>query len=95
MSENIDNKNQNVMLKGKREIRISGILTVDSFDESRICATCSDESSIVVEGNNITIKVVNPEECYIEAVGDIQGFFYEESVKKNNSGVLRRLFFNK
>ena len=40
MSEYIDNKSQNVILKGKKEIRISGIQSVDSFDETRICATC-------------------------------------------------------
>lgn len=95
MSEYNESKLQNVVLKGKREIKITGILSVDSFDETRICATCNDESTVVVEGANLSIKVVNPEDSFIEAVGDIQGFFYDEMVKKTNTGILRRLFSGK
>ena len=95
MSELYDNKVQSVILNNRQEIRINGIQSVDSFDEFRICATCNNGSTIYVDGEKLTIRTVNPDECFIEAFGNINGFFYDESSKKTDTGFFRRMFFNK
>ena len=92
MSEPIEKREQNVSLKNRKEIRISGITSVDSFDEYRICATSCDGMGIVVDGLSLAIKEVNLDECFVEAVGDIQGFFYESGIKKTKVGFIKGLF---
>ncbi|MBQ7398925.1 MAG: hypothetical protein IJW06_00505 [Clostridia bacterium] len=95
MSEFNDCKAQNVILKDRSEIKISGIASVDSFDEYRICATCQDGVAVIVDGVNLTIKEVNLDSCYVEANGDIQGFFYDTRSGGNKGGFLKTLFMRK
>lgn len=95
MSEFADNKLQNVVLNNRREIKISGVQSVDSFDEYRISATCHDGTSVVIDGVGLVIKEVNLENGFIEAVGDIQGFFYDDRSNAKSGGFLKNLLFRK
>ncbi len=93
MSENKDTVKQNVFLRDKKEITITGVYTVDSFDEFKISATNSDGTVINVEGDSLSIKEVNLETGTIEAVGNIICFFYENRPKSNKTGILRQIFY--
>ena len=95
MSELTDNKLQNVTLKDRREIKICGIMSVDSFDEYRICATSYDGAAVIVDGAGLSIKEVNLDSGFVEAVGDIQGFFYDEKNKAVSGGFLKNLFMKR
>lgn len=91
MSEIIDNGTQNVFLNNRCEIRLTGIQSVDSFDETRICVTCLDGVAAVIEGYQLSVKEVNLDQSVVEASGDIRGFFYENATNEKRS-FLRSLF---
>lgn len=95
MSENAEKNLQSVRLVERQEIMVSGISSVDSFDESRICATCNDGVLVVIEGVGLSVKEVNLERCYFEAAGDITGFFYDSVKSVRKGGFLRNLFVGK
>jgi len=88
MSEN----EQSVFLKNRNEIRLSGIVTVDSFDEFKISATTTSNVSVVVEGESLAINEVSLEEGVIEASGKISGIYYEENNIAAKNGFFRGLF---
>lgn len=85
MSEIIDSGSQNVFLNNRCEIRLTGIQSVDSFDENRICVTCLDGVAAVIEGYQLSVKEVNLDQSVVEASGDIRGFFYDNSVSEKRS----------
>ena len=91
MSEINDRKCQDVVLKDRCEINVKGIESVDSFDEYRICATCNDGVSVVVEGVGLSVKEINLDAGYFEASGDIKGFYYDNETY-TKTGFLKRLF---
>lgn len=82
---------QNILIYNKSKISITGIRSVDSFDESFISMTTTDEQRLVVEGNGLTVSDVNLDSGKVDAVGNISGVFYESTVK-NSTGILSALF---
>ncbi len=82
---------QNIFLKNRNEIKLSGIVSVDSFDEFKIIATTILDSVINVEGENLAIIEVNLDEGIIEASGKVFGIFYEEKHAITKSTFLKRL----
>lgn len=95
MSEMSDAILQSVTLNQRREIKVCGILSVDSFDEYRICATSHDGAAVVVEGLGLTVKEVNLEKSFFEATGNIFGFFYDEKNVQSKGGFIKSLFSKK
>ncbi len=83
---------QNVFLKNRNEIRLSGIVSVDSFDEFKICATTICDSIITVDGENLAISEVNLDEGVVEAKGNVIGVFYEDKHKVAKIGFFKGLF---
>lgn len=95
MSEiNIGNE-QNVILNNRKSIIVTGIKSVDSFDETMIVATTVNDTVINVEGLEMTIKDVNLDRCQFEAVGEIVAIYYESAKSPDKSGFIRRLFGRK
>ena len=90
-----ERKEQNVHLFSRHEIKITGVVSVDSFDEYKIYATCYDGRGIVVEGGELSIKQLNLENELLEAIGDIQAVFYTNSSSSERTGFLRGLFSKK
>ena len=88
MSEN----EQNVVLKNRNEIRISGIISVDRFDEFRICATTVSESFITVEGENLVINEVSLDDGIVVANGFVSGIYYDEKNLSSKGGFLKGIF---
>ena len=95
MSENKDFVKQSLFLKDKKVIIITGIESVDSFDEFKISATNSDGTFINVEGENLSIKEVNLDTGTIEATGNISGFYYEEKTSLKNDSFIKKFFIRK
>lgn len=91
MSDFNDKTEQNVYLYDRKKLSVTGIVSVDSFDESSISATTVNGEVIVVEGSGISVTDVNIEKGCFEAQGNFSGFFYTAG-QTMNPGVLSRLF---
>ncbi len=95
MSEYGENKGQNITINNMNEIIMSGILSVDSFDEFRICVTCLNGAVITVDGTELCVKQVNPDSGTVEASGQIKGLYCEDNTSTSKSGFLKSLLFKR
>lgn len=86
---------QNVFLKNRNELKITGIVSVDSFDEFRISATTVNDALITVEGENLSINEVSLDNGVIEASGVVTGIYYDERNKISGGGLFKGLFGRK
>ncbi|MBE6681778.1 MAG: hypothetical protein E7600_05815 [Ruminococcaceae bacterium] len=79
----------NISILNRCKILITGIKSVDSFDENIICATTADDVSLIVEGSGLEVCDVNLVKGVIEANGVFNGLYYNEStsVKKSFWGL--------
>lgn len=93
LNENGNITEQNVLLENRNKITVTGIVSVDSFDETSVVATTKSGSRFVVEGNEISVSDVNLENGRLIATGAIIGFFYEDDSKAKKSLISR--FFSR
>lgn len=91
MSENMTDREQNVFLYGKNRLLVTGIVSVDSFDENGISATTASGESIVAEGSDVTVTDVNLEKGQLEAEGNFTGIFYMHG-KTEARGLFSKFF---
>lgn len=82
MSEDFTIREQNIILKSRNSLVVTGIKSVDSFDETFIRITTVDDCFLNIEGNNIVIKDVNLEKSAVEAYGDFHSFYYDVASSK-------------
>ena len=93
MSDNINKENQNISIINRSKLTLTGIASVDSFDENGITVTTVNDECIVVEGSGISVTDVNLENATVEATGNINGVFY--CTQQKSVGILARLFGKK
>lgn len=91
MSENLTAKEQNIFLYGKNKLLVTGVASVDSFDENGISATTVEGDSVIAEGSGISITDVNLEKGQFEASGSFSGIFYAEH-KAGTVSLFGRIF---
>ena len=91
MIENKTVQEQNVILVDRHKITVTGIASVDSFNDQLIIATTVNGLVINIEGTELVIKDVNLDRSQIEAEGNISAFFYETETKTENLSFLRKL----
>lgn len=76
-----------VVLSERSHVKISGIASVDSFDELQISATTNKGECIVIDGSGMSIKDVNLDKGVLEAVGNIDGInYYDKNPVKRSAG---------
>lgn len=78
-------KAHEVKIVGRREMCVSGVCEVISFDEESI-RLMSSEGEVFVEGEDIKIGVLDTDRGVVTFSGKINGFYYlsdEESIKKD------------
>ena len=79
-------KGHGIVMHERNKITVTGIKSVDSFDEGLISAAVSDGSVLSIEGKGLNITDLDLEKGSIEATGNsITGVFYSHGVpeKKN------------
>ena len=81
----------NVVLNNKSDLVVTGIKSVDTFDDGIIVATALDGSFITVEGNCLAIKDVNLDKGVFTANGNIYSFSYSEQYEER-PGFFKRIF---
>lgn len=83
MNREFIEKEQNIALKCRKSLVVTGIKSVDSFDENNIQITTEDGFVLFIEGSEIVIKDVNLDKSCVEAVGNFTAFYYDaERVKR-------------
>ncbi len=87
MNENSHENLNCVVLSERSHVKISGIASVDSFDEFQISATTTKGEYVVIDGNGMSVKDVNLDKGVLEAIGNIDGInYYGKNPVKRSSG---------
>ncbi len=87
---NQDSKHD-VLLYSRRNLTLTGISSVDFYDENSICATTSEGEILVAQGTGITLSDVSLDSGTVTAQGEFNAVYYEEQQAKK-SGFFKRLF---
>ena len=86
-----NSREQNILIYNRSKISISGIKSVDSFDESFISMTTDQDEHLVIEGSGLTVSDVSLDSGKVDAVGYVSGAFYETATQ-NGGGIFSKLF---
>ena len=93
MTDSIMSAEHYVEINKRNSLLVSGISSVNSFDDVQIYVTLHNDEVLVIEGSNLDIKEVNLQKGLLEATGMISGLYYEESSDKHKSiSFLKSLF---
>ena len=83
-------REHDIKLFGRKEMRISGVREVVSFDEESV-RLMSVEGEIYVEGENIKIGVLDTDKGVVTLTGKINGFYYVNEDKGEKKSFFSRL----
>ena len=83
-------KEHDVRLIGRKEMSISGVCEVISFDEESV-RLMSVDGEIYVEGEGIKIGVLDTDRKIVALSGKINGFYYVGEEKNEKKGFFSRL----
>ena len=80
----------NLILKARKDLSISGVLDVDSFDESTIAAY-TELGELTIKGQNLHINKIDLESGDLDLEGNISSLEYLDD-KVAEKGFFARLF---
>ena len=80
----------NLILKGRKDLSISGVLDVDSFDESTVVAY-TELGELTIKGQNLHINKIDLDSGDLELEGNIGCLEYLED-KAAENGFFSKLF---
>lgn len=83
-------KEHEIKLLKRKEMSISGVLEVISFDEESV-RLMSVEGEIYVEGEDIKIGVLDTDRGIVTLSGRVNGFYYVSEEKNEKKGFFSRL----
>ena len=84
-------KNQNIILENRKNLTISGITDVDSFDEKEI-SLYTQLGELSVQGRELHIDSMSVETGNMSITGDIWAIVYGDKDRKGPLSALGRLF---
>lgn len=85
------NEQSNIVISGRHSITVTGVSSVDTFDEECIVASLYDTTTLCIEGEGMSIKDVNLEKGILEASGLVTSLYYLGE-KRQKSSFLKRVF---
>ena len=91
MQENNIKQNQNLILENRKNLTISGITDVDSFDEKAICLY-TQLGELTIQGRELHIDSMSVETGNMTITGDIWAVVYGDKERKAPLTALGRLF---
>lgn len=83
-----------INITDRRKIELTGVKSVDSFDESIVTLTVSC-GKLVVEGEGMNITVLDLDKGVICAEGIINAVVYSDAVNSVEKGLFSRIFGGK
>lgn len=95
LSDIVEKISQNIFLYDRNKLVISGIASVESFDESGISAVTVSGETLIIEGSDISVTDVNLESRQLNAQGIFSGFFYNDDHKEKRKHSLLSSLFGK
>lgn len=81
----------NVIMEGRKNLTISGVTDVDSFDE-RIIVLYTQLGELVIKGRDLHINSMSVETGDMTIDGDIWALNYGDKDKKSSLTLLGKLF---
>ena len=79
-----------IILKDRKELTLTGVTDVDSFDENSIVAY-TDFGELTIGGNNLHINTLNTETGELSIDGEISSLIYLDNRPKAE-GFFRKVF---
>ncbi len=70
----------NIVMNDRKIVTVSGISGVDSYDENCICATTTENVTLVIEGTGLKLSDLDLDKNHLRAEGTINGVFYDEHI---------------
>ncbi|MDD7515569.1 sporulation protein YabP [Ruminococcus flavefaciens] len=91
MQDKTVKQNQNIILENRKNLSISGITDVDSFDEKEI-SLYTQLGELTIQGRELHIDSMSVETGDMTITGDIWAIIYGDKDKKGPISALGRLF---
>lgn len=91
MQDKNTKQNQNLILENRKNLSISGITDVDSFDEKAICLY-TQLGELTIQGRELHIDNMSVETGDMTITGDIWAVVYGDKERKSPLTALGRLF---
>lgn len=79
-----------LILKDRKELTVTGVTDVDSFDENSIVAY-TDYGELTIGGNNLHINTLNTDTGDLSINGEVSSMLYLDNRPKAE-GFLRKVF---
>ena len=79
-----------LILKDRKEISLTGVTDVDSFDENSIVAY-TDFGELTIGGNNLHISTLNTETGELSIDGEISSMIYLDN-RPRSEGFFKKVF---
>ena len=81
-----------INITDRKRIDLTGIISVDSFDESSVILSINS-GTLNIEGEGLSITTLELEKGVVSASGLISGLYYSDSdVSLQNKGLIKRIF---
>lgn len=80
-----------INITDRKSIQLTGVVSVDSFDEYYISLTVSC-GTLNIEGEGLNITTLDLDKGHVSASGTINGVYYNENDSSKQKGVVSRLF---
>ncbi len=80
----------NVVLEGRKNLTVSGVSDVDSFDEETVIVF-TDLGELTIRGNNLHINRLSVEVGELTVEGEISALIYSDEAPKSG-GFFSRVF---
>ena len=90
MNGQTEKNNHSISLNMRKEMRISGVKEVNSFDENGVTLH-TDCGMMNVEGSGIRVDVLDLDRGLVTLNGQIDSIFYMNDESKGKHGFLERL----
>lgn len=93
MTDDLINKNQNIILEDRSRLSISGVEQVENFNETVITLE-TIRGGVTIKGEELNISNLNLEEGKVMIDGLISGIIYDskDSSSSKNGGFLGKMF---
>lgn len=91
MQDKTIKQNHNLILENRKDLSISGITDVDSFDEKAICLY-TEMGELTIQGRDLHIDSMSVDTGNMTITGDIWAIVYGDRDRKGPISALGRLF---
>lgn len=84
-----DKSNHNVIMENRKRIMITGVRSVENFDDTAVCLqTCMGQ--LTIKGSELKVDKLNVGSGELNVQGNVIGMVYSDSTAKG--GIISRLF---